>query len=128
VSSRTQSTDTTLKNAEKVEELKRNLIKSLRHAANIRALESEHWLIITVVGSGEPPNISMVAVPRTSSVIVTDKKRNVTKVYHGGVPSDLAYSSPTVMTIRVEKSDVDAFAAGELDYDAFRETVQIYTY
>ncbi|HUW20214.1 MAG TPA: hypothetical protein VMW16_13030 [Sedimentisphaerales bacterium] len=114
--------------ADKVEELKRNLIKSLRHAANIRALEPDQWLIVTVIGASQPRNISMVAVARTSSVIVHDKDQNVTKIYAGGVPTDIASSSPTVMTIRAKKVDADAFAAGELDLDAFREKVQIYTY
>jgi hypothetical protein len=114
--------------AEKVEELKRTLVKALKHASNIRALEPEQWVVATVMGSGEPRNVSMVVVKRTGSVIVSDKDRNVTKVYAGAVPSDVAFSSPTVMTIRVKKSDVDAFAAGELDFENFREKVQIFTY
>jgi len=32
------------------------------------------------------------------------------------------------MTIRAKKSDVDAFSKGELDLDAFRKKVVIFTY
>jgi hypothetical protein len=115
--------------AEKVEELKSNLIKSLRHAANIRALEPEQWLIITVIGSGET---NIVGILRDSSKgtveVITKDGKIVRTTYEGGLPDNLGSCSPTVMTMRVKKSDVDAFAAGELDADAFREEVQIYTY
>jgi hypothetical protein len=112
--------------AEKVEELKRSLIKSLRHAANIRALEPEHWLIITVVGSAETNVEGILTDPKTGTVTLIKDGKITT--YKGGLPGGLGSPSLTVMTIRVEKSDVDAFAAGELDFDAFRETVRIYTY
>jgi hypothetical protein len=32
------------------------------------------------------------------------------------------------MTVRVKKSDVDAFAGGELDSDEFRQKVQVLMY
>ncbi|MFC1781757.1 RNA polymerase sigma factor [Planctomycetota bacterium] len=37
-------------------------------------------------------------------------------------------ASATVMTIRVKKSDVDLYAQNELDYDKFRQKVQIIMY
>ncbi|HUT29695.1 MAG TPA: hypothetical protein VMX13_07880 [Sedimentisphaerales bacterium] len=115
--------------AEKVEELKRNLIKSLRHAANIRALEPEHWLIITVIGSGETNIVGILTDSKKGTVeVITKDGKIVRTTYEGGLPDNLGSCSPTVMTIRVKKSDVDAFAAGEMDLDAFTQKVQIYTY
>jgi hypothetical protein len=102
--------------AEKVEELKRNLIKSLRHAANIRNLEAGEWVIFTVMGEGSLPG-EAGGCGRCHQPCEGESE-----AARKGCP--LA----TVMTIRVDKSDVDAFAAGELDLDEFRETVQIYTY
>ena len=37
-------------------------------------------------------------------------------------------SGKTVLTIRAKKSDVDAFAEGELTADQFRERAGIFTY
>jgi hypothetical protein len=37
-------------------------------------------------------------------------------------------SPATVLTIRAKKSDIDAFAKGEQDYEQFRQKVQIFTY
>ena len=42
--------------------------------------------------------------------------------------SEMGVSSATVLTIRVKKSDADVFAKGELDYEQFRQKVQIFTY
>lgn len=83
-------------NAEKVEEFKRKLIKALKHAANIRNLKGQEWVIIAVRGNGR----------RDGGYVIR----------------------PSVLTIRATKSDVDAFAKGELDFDKFRQKVQIFTY
>jgi hypothetical protein len=40
-------------NAEKIEELKTELIKTLRHTANIRNLKPNEWIILTVIGQGQ---------------------------------------------------------------------------
>jgi hypothetical protein len=45
----------------------------------------------------------------------------------GTYPGTISTSS-TVLTIRAKKSDVDDFAKGELDFEQFREKVQIFTY
>ncbi len=39
-------------NSQMVEELKRDLITTLKHAANIRGLQPDEWVILTVVGGG----------------------------------------------------------------------------
>ena len=39
-----------------------------------------------------------------------------------------AYYSKTVLIIRVKKSDIDAFAKDKLDFEQFRQKVQIFTY
>ena len=52
---------------------------------------------------------------------------------YGGMMGGMAYGemaapSATVLTIRAKKSDVDAFAKGELDFEQFQQKVQIFTY
>jgi hypothetical protein len=49
--------------------------------------------------------------------------------YSGGMEYDeIGPPSATVLTIRAKKSDVDTFAAGELDFEQFQQTVEIFTY
>jgi len=45
-----------------------------------------------------------------------------------GVVSEMSASPATVLTIRAKKSDIDAFAKGEQDFEQFRQKVQIFTY
>ena len=41
---------------------------------------------------------------------------------------EMGFSAATVLTIRAKKSDVDAFAKDQQDYEQFRQKVQIFTY
>lgn len=43
-------------------------------------------------------------------------------------PGEMGVSPATVLTIRAKKSDVDAFAKGEQDFEQFRQKVQTFTY
>lgn len=112
---------------EKVEEMKETLIKALKHATNIRNLKADESVILTVAGSGDSSNITSVAITGSNQIFVKDKDKKM-KIVTPTSLSDLGASSPTVMTIRVKKSDVDAFAKGKLDFDKFRQKVQIFTY
>ncbi|MBA7646145.1 hypothetical protein ES703_53907 [subsurface metagenome] len=41
---------------------------------------------------------------------------------------EMGLPSAKVMTIRTKKSDVGDFARGELDFEQFQQTVEIFTY
>jgi len=107
-------------NAEKVENLKTTLIKTLKHAANIRNLGPDD--VVTIVVSGSEPRIAVrhIHVSARSSGVVTPQTP--------ALLSEMASSAPTFLTIRAKKSDIDAFAKNELDYDQFRELTQVFTY
>jgi len=49
---------------------------------------------------------------------------------YGGMSGyvEMGIPSATVLTIRAKKSDVDAFAEGELNFEKFRQKVQILMY
>jgi hypothetical protein len=111
--------------AEKVAELKETLIKTLKHAANIQALKPDQSVILTVISG------------RSQS-----GTRNVTRSYLYGrstgstrgrtiqtVPTEAETGSflPTVLTICAKKSDIDAFAKGEIGFDEFRQRTSIFT-
>lgn len=114
--------------AEKVENLKTDLIKALKHAANIRNLKPAESVILTVTGSSGSSNITSVAIPGTGQIFVQNKETKTVKIVTPTIPGDLGLSSPTVLVIRAKKSDIDTFAKGDLDFDKFRERVQIFAY
>ncbi|MGD2095816.1 MAG: hypothetical protein PVH77_12485 [Phycisphaerales bacterium] len=169
---------------EEVEQLKTELIKTLKHAANIRNLESDEWIIITVIGQArqdgrmplgyryieETPMSSHSSTSgefsssSSASGYVSSRTSSSSRVSggcgggagmmvggmggrggygsgsmggygmggRGGMMGDgygeMGLSSPTVLTIRVKKSDIDAFAAGELDFEEFHQKVKIFNY
>jgi len=76
----------------KVEDFKAKLVRTLKHAANIRSVKPDERIILTVRGP-QPP-----------------------------------MGPAKVLSIRAKKSDVDAFAKGQLNLDQFREKVQILMY
>ena len=144
--------------AERIEELKSELIKTLKHAANIQNLKSDEWVIITVLGTQQPSEIFIGSPSRTrprGDAVRSRGTRSSSRSYSygggygggygsfgGGASSGSStgfggmgglgimggYYSETVLTIRVKKSDVDAFANDELNFDQFRQKVQIFTY
>ena len=108
--------------AEKVELLKKNLIETLKHAANIRALKSDESVILTVTGR---------AIMSTKTV---HRGKGVEWVFNSGRwllltgdPKIASYPMlpPSVLTIRAKKSDIDAFSKGELDFNTFYERAQL---
>jgi len=119
---------------EKVENLKTTLIKSLKHAVNIRNLKPDESVILTVTGSGEFTGTKIITATVSGDnqqVIVQEKSadgKTTMRIVNGKALDDIGLSSPTVLVIRVKRSEIDAFAKGELDFDKFRERVQIITY
>jgi hypothetical protein len=118
--------------ADKVEKLKTTLIESLKHAANIRILKPDESVILSITGSGVSSDkiVGIIGYPGTDQKLVIEKSggKQITKVYTGGLPDDLQLSSPTVLVIRVKKTDIDNFAKGGLNLDGFRQRVQIISY
>jgi hypothetical protein len=148
-------------NSQMVEELKRDLITTLKHAANIRDVQPNEWIILTVIGSGRLSGgfggggLMMGGMGGYgSSGYGGGMSGGMGGGYAGGYSYSGGYSDSgggmgggmggfgggmsgfggagasgaTVLTIRANKSDIDTFAKGELDYEQFRPKVQIFTY
>jgi len=132
--------------AEKVEELKRDLVRTLKHAANIRNLKADEWVILSVTGVGQQAGRVFgfefgKSVPRPTQPSgrgVYGGGAGGFGGYGGGFGSGFGFGmggfggegfpSSTVLTIRAKKSDVDAFAKGELDFEQFQKQVKIIMY
>ena len=107
--------------AEKVEELKETLIKTLKHATNIRGLKPEESVILTVTGKASQ---SATMTIRRSGVYSSRGRTGIVQTAPG---AQMGFFSPTVLTIRAKKSDIDAFSKGQLDFDQFRQRTQMLT-
>jgi len=166
--------------AEKIDQLKTELIETLQHAANIRNLTPDEWIILTVIGHGRQPgefyeDYYRSAAPRSRTSRDRRSSRGEAEAgaygggmgggmsmgmggmmggmgsmggygggmggYGGGMMGgygemmggmagygEMGLPSATVLTIRAKKSDVDDFAKGELDFEQFQQTVEIFTY
>jgi len=101
---------------EKVEGLKQKLIAALKHAANIRNLNTDECVILSVTGAAQPVIVKEIISEKEASVRAASNLLSTT------------FSAAMVMTIRVKKSDIDLFAKDELDTDQFRQRAQILTY
>jgi len=156
-------------NSRMVEELQRDLIATLQHAANIRALQPDEWVILTVIGGrpqfgGPVPMMGgFSSMPGGSAGAMGGMGGFGGGVYggmgtgmgggmmYGGMGGGMGggmmgggmggmgmgmggmagageFSPATVLTIRAKKSDIDAFANGEIDFERFKENVKTLMY
>jgi hypothetical protein len=119
---------------EKVENLKTTLIKTLKHATNIRVLKPDESVILTVTGSGEATGTKIITANvagNSRQVVIQEKGANgqtSMRIVNGNSLDDIGLSTPTVLVIRAKKSEIDAFAKGKLDFDKFRASVQMFSY
>ncbi|MHC4754649.1 MAG: hypothetical protein ACYTBP_05850 [Planctomycetota bacterium] len=107
---------------QKVENLKQTLVQTLKHAANIRDLDSDDWIIITVIGESGASG----RVIKKRSVIITDKEPVIEEVTES--TGDAVLFPPTVLTIRVTKKNVDDYASDKMDFKEFQQKVKILKY
>lgn len=109
--------------AEQVQELKETLIRTLKHAANIRCMESQEWLTVVVKGksSGDVTK---------GSVSTRGGKQDDFWRYDAlqFLSKASAAADSTFLSIRAKKQDIDAFAEGTLDYEQFRRHTEVLTY
>lgn len=106
--------------AEKVENLKANLIKALKHASNIRGLQQNESVILTIIGGGESSHSHTVIV---SQKVTVDGEKS--KVIGTPTSGGTGISSPIMLVIRAKKSDIDGFANDDINLEQFRERVQV---
>ena len=108
---------------EKVEELKETLIKTLKHAANIRGLKPDQSVILTVIGGRSQSGTRIY----TQSYLYEGSTGRSGRIVRTAPGAETGSFLPTVLTICVKKSDIDAFAKGELSFDQFRERTKIFS-
>jgi hypothetical protein len=109
--------------ADKVEDLKSSLIEALKNATHIRALKPNDYVTIVVHGA-ESVRSQIMKMGLNEPV---GESRKGSGSYAATVIGP-AKVGETMMTIRVKKSDVDAFAKGQMDLEAFRKKTSVQVY
>jgi len=108
--------------AEKVELLKRNLVETLKHAANIQALKSDESVILTIRGR---TMVAAVGGSRGKEAEWAFSDGKWVPVLRSSKTASYLSLPPSVLTIRAKKSDIDAFSNGELNFPTFYERTQV---
>lgn len=115
---------------DKVNKLTVTLLEALKNASNIRGLKSDESVTVCVSGgaSGASPRTRRIA--RAGSAGGGGGLAGAGGGYGGGLV--LARSGGptqgTIMTIRVKKADVDAYAKGKLGLEEFQKRARITNY
>lgn len=109
-------------NEEQVELLKKELIGALKNAANIRGLKPDESVNIAVFGHANSVRVAKVTPAATDS---PGRSYSVNAV---GYVSVSGAGKGSVLTLHAKKSDIDAFASGKLDSEAFKAKVTTTTY
>jgi hypothetical protein len=107
---------------ERVNRLRDGLLESLKNATNIRGLKPDDSITVCVFGgpsSGQPKARTYVKRSAGSS----EARTAVAGSGWAGSPA-----RQTIMTIRVKKSDADAFAKGAMTLEAFRKRAHVVNY
>ena len=123
--------------AQKVARLKEALVESLKNAANIRHLKPDEHITIVVLGKENAPGVRAISVKKLggdagdAAVVREYASAKAASIGKAGTMATLMRGSTdgeTILTIRVKKSDVDAFAKGALKLEDFQKQVSITTY
>lgn len=133
--------------ADKVARLKESLLEALKNASNIRNLKPGEFITVVVIGADNSPRARAVFKRTDANADAKDfgyAVREETRGF-GGVGGGFATTAArpgaatiirsmtgaggeTVMTLRAKKSDVDAFAKGDLKLEDFQKKVSVVTY
>jgi hypothetical protein len=109
--------------AQKVENLKAALVKSLRHAANLRLTSTQDFITLVVVPRDNSLTVSCDAPGATwyAGTSTNGVEWRYKQAAGGGTRAEGA----SMLILRVRKAQADAFAKGQLTPDQFTEKVQV---
>jgi len=106
---------------EKVDKLKETLLEALKNASNIRGLKPTDFVTLWISGAGAGAGGGNFRVMRAGGA--GNKDAAPMTIDQFGVPP-----KRTVLTIRVTKEQIDAFAHGKLNLEAFQKKAQMTAY
>lgn len=105
-----------------VEALKKVLLNTMKNGANFRHLKSDEYLSFAVFGHPSPVRAKVSSQPRIANNDFPTTKSS-RSAYAVTWTSSSSSAPGTVLTLKARKSDIDAFAKGSMDLDAFSQKV-----
>ena len=109
---------------EKVSQLKDALLEALKNAANIRDLKPDDSVTICVFGGAGTGRSQVRSTTKRGATPSADVDTHVWVLGDHSAGT----SRGTILTIRVKKTDADAFAKGKLTLEEFRKKAKIAAY
>jgi hypothetical protein len=103
--------------AQKVEDLTVSVLESVKNATHIRNLKADEFVTVAILGAEGAPH--RVSVENEDNDGKAKRKTRIEAVAPRG---------ESTMTIRAKKSDIDDFAKGKLNLDAFRKKTKMLVY
>lgn len=107
---------------EKVENLKNELLKVLKNAANIRELKAEESVTVVVVGTG---GRSSERIVRSQ---VVPNRYNAPRTRLLASAGSRSATTESTLTLRVKKADAAALAEGNIDLQEFTKRASVSAY
>jgi len=126
--------------ADKVERLKNDLTEAMKNAANIRNVKPDEYVTVAVIGTESSPLIATKRVKKVRPARSGADQNAGAEARSSGVgffgdegaitvaAGDQVVHRQTTLTVRVRKSDADAFAKDKLPLEEFRKKVSIQAY
>jgi hypothetical protein len=118
--------------AERVEDLKKDLVSALKNAANIRKLRGDETVTVVVTGAAAGTAGKTIKTSsggggggRESGSRTVNEYRTVSKFGTSGGANPVSASK---LILRARKSDTEAFQNGKLNGDEFRKKVTVMLY
>ena len=109
---------------EKVSQLKDTLLEALKNAANIRDLKPDDSVTICVFGGAGAGRTQVRSTTKRGATPGPEVQNNVWVVGDHNVGP----TRGTILTIRVKKTDAEAFAKGKVTLEEFRKKAKIAAY
>jgi hypothetical protein len=106
--------------AGKVEDLTQGILEALKNGTHIRHLKSDEFVTVAVLGA--PSGTVRAVMEKDEHDGGAKRKERVESVRSGSGVGE------STMTIRAKKSDIDDFAKGKLNLDAFRKKAKMLVY
>ena len=112
--------------ADRVEELKKDLIAALKNAAHIRRLKSDETVTVVVTSPGKTADAK-------AKGIVTPSSETEIRLFEAeemvAIAGQTGTAGPSAkLILRAKKSDAEAFQKGNLSYDEFCRKVSVILY
>lgn len=118
--------------------LKQRILESLKNASNLRHLDPQNWIVVTVVGA--PNSGPMARKPNRAGAAAESTPAGATEdgapaygltAGRGGEPGQPDSTRSTIMTLRVRMSSAQAYASdrpGKLSDEQFAKQAEVATY